>query len=94
MKHWTDMLFSCNYMTKLLSKWRLLIVGSMCWASLALKAVLLDFEHPRLSKYPRISEVLNFQHYVEKMWRNFCSFGPLHWPNLWTAVPATSSRTE
>jgi len=39
----------------------------MCWVSLALKAVLLDFEHPQLSKYPRISEVLNFQLYVEKM---------------------------
>lgn len=59
-------------------KMRLLIVGSMCWISLAFKAVLLDFEHTLLSKYPRISEVLNFQLCVEKICRNFCSVGPLH----------------
>jgi len=66
LKHWADVLFSCNCMTKYLSKWRLLTVGSMCWVSLAFKALLLDFENPLLSKFPRISEVLNFQLYVEK----------------------------
>jgi hypothetical protein len=64
LKHWADMLFSCNCMTKLLPKWRLLIVGSICWVSLALMAVLLDFEHP----FIQISQKYSISNF---MWRRY-----------------------